>query len=306
MTNPPLDEVEWIPGDLADHLRGEGVITLLDLAMYPPEVLVKFGLSGGDALNLVEKAGEEVGRGRRGVKVLGGGRRRRRVSTGSSSLDNLLGGGVSTGRVTEIYGESGVGKTQLCFQLCVNAHPSSGDVGDVVFVDTVGTFRPERVAEMATGRGDEEELLRRILLVKARTAKEQMEVPRNMGRFSSARGVKMLIIDTLTDNFVYEFQGGRNISGRQLALARHLHELAATALDKDVAVVVTNTVRSRMVDEWGGRQMVETGGNTVSQGVHIRVWLERGVEGFTARLDDGGGVSARFKIGKAGIMDSEG
>jgi DNA repair protein RAD51 len=41
------------------------------------------------------------------------------ISTGSSDLDSLLGGGVETGAITEIFGEFRTGKTQLCHTLCV-------------------------------------------------------------------------------------------------------------------------------------------------------------------------------------------
>ncbi len=41
------------------------------------------------------------------------------LSTGSQSLDQLLGGGVETGSITEIFGEFRTGKTQLCHTLCV-------------------------------------------------------------------------------------------------------------------------------------------------------------------------------------------
>ncbi len=113
----------------------------------------------------------------------------------------------------------------------------------------------------------------------------------------------MLILDTLTDNFVYEFQGDKYISDRQAALARHLHELAVTAVDRDIAVVITNTVRARMRKD-GGSYIAETGGNTVSQGVHVRIRLERVFGGWAAGRN-GGESSIRFKIGKNGIMDWE-
>ncbi len=302
--NPPLDEVEWVSEELARNLKGVGVVTLLDLALASPDVLESCGLTGGDALRLMEKASEGFRNLRRGVDVSGSGGRRRRISTGSSSLDQLLGRGISTGRVTEIYGASGVGKTQLCFQLCVNAQLPAEDAGDIIFVDTVGTFRPERIAEIAEGRIDEDELFRHIFVIKARSSTEQIEAPRSIDGFISSGGIKMLIIDTLTDNFVYEFQGDKHIGDRQSALARHLHDLAVTALDRDVAVVVTNTVRTRMPKDGGESYDVETGGNTVSQGIHVRLRLERVYESWAASLRDGE-PSARFKIGKNGIMDWE-
>src|SRR5215208_6830465 len=42
-----------------------------------------------------------------------------RISTGSKSLDDLFDGGIETRAITEIYGEYGTGKTQICHTLCV-------------------------------------------------------------------------------------------------------------------------------------------------------------------------------------------
>lgn len=41
------------------------------------------------------------------------------LTTGSRELDKLLGGGIETGSVTEIFGEFRTGKTQLCHTLAV-------------------------------------------------------------------------------------------------------------------------------------------------------------------------------------------
>jgi len=41
------------------------------------------------------------------------------LTTGSKELDRLLGGGIETGSITEIFGEFRTGKTQLCHTLAV-------------------------------------------------------------------------------------------------------------------------------------------------------------------------------------------
>ena len=41
------------------------------------------------------------------------------IKTGSNNLDQLLGGGLETGSITELFGEFRTGKTQLCHTLCV-------------------------------------------------------------------------------------------------------------------------------------------------------------------------------------------
>lgn len=61
---------------------------------------------------------------------------------GSNDLDALLGGGIETGSITEIFGEFRTGKTQLCHTLCVTAQrplDQGGAEGKVIYVDTEGT-----------------------------------------------------------------------------------------------------------------------------------------------------------------------
>ena len=79
-----------------------------------------------------------------------------RCSTGSKSLDQLLLGGVETQAVTEFYGEFGSGKSQICHTLCAMAKQpiSEGGLdGGVIYIDTEGTFRPERLSQIAMARG---------------------------------------------------------------------------------------------------------------------------------------------------------
>lgn len=79
----------------------------------------------------------------------------RTIVTFSRSVDKLLGGGLARGEVTEICGLPGVGKTQLCMQLCVDARlPESfgGVAGESVYIDTEGSFSPERCHTMAQVR----------------------------------------------------------------------------------------------------------------------------------------------------------
>ena len=55
----------------------------------------------------------------------------RRLTTGCSSIDQVLAGGILSRGVTEIAGESGAGKTQFCLQLCLTVQlpESHGGLG---------------------------------------------------------------------------------------------------------------------------------------------------------------------------------
>jgi meiotic recombination protein DMC1 len=75
-----------------------------------------------------------------------------KITSGSRALDAILGGGFETRAITELYGEFRTGKTQLCTTLCVSCQlPASqgGGAGKAAYIDTEGSFRPERVLPIA-------------------------------------------------------------------------------------------------------------------------------------------------------------
>jgi DNA repair protein RAD51 len=81
------------------------------------------------------------------------------ISTGSTSLDQLLGGGIETGSITEMFGEFRTGKTQICHTLCVTCQlpiSKGGGEGMAMYVDCEGTFRPERLIPVAKRFGLDE------------------------------------------------------------------------------------------------------------------------------------------------------
>ncbi|MHA1838785.1 MAG: helix-hairpin-helix domain-containing protein, partial [Candidatus Ranarchaeia archaeon] len=81
-----------------------------------------------------------------------------RVTTMCKALDDLLGGGIETGSITEVFGAFRSGKTQIAHQLAVSAQlpPEQGGLSSdpekpavTVYIDTESTFRPERIVSMA-------------------------------------------------------------------------------------------------------------------------------------------------------------
>ncbi|MFB6198156.1 MAG: DNA repair and recombination protein RadA, partial [Halobacteriaceae archaeon] len=81
-----------------------------------------------------------------------------KLSWGVPEVDDLLGGGVETQSITEVYGEFGSGKSQITHQLSVNVQlpaEHGGLEGSAIFVDSEDTFRPERIDDMVRGLDDE-------------------------------------------------------------------------------------------------------------------------------------------------------
>lgn len=196
------------------------------------------------------------------------------LSTSSQNLDRLIGGGIRKGQVYDFFGASGTGKTQICFQLCVNQALLTEDGGTPVFVDTIGTFRPERVSELAAFRGGRsKEVLERILVLRCSSTADQLGTPSKVKVLCRQTRVGLLLLDSLTGNFVFELMGEKRILERQSGLARHLHDLCLLALSEDIPIVLTNEIRGRVSE---GRMIeVELGSRTVSAAVHTRVHLSR-------------------------------
>lgn len=205
------------------------------------------------------------------------------IHTGSTSIDRLLGGGIRTGIVTDIYGQSGAGKSQLCFTLCANYAKHSRQEDRILFIDTVGTFRPERVSEIAGARKNST-VLNKIMFVRALSVYDQIHAISLISDFNP----RLVIVDTATALFSDEFRGPT----RHLVLMNYIHKLSLIAINFDCAVVITNVIRdapirTTLIDQGGHNrraaikttttnsfQQREFMGASISIYVHIKLKLE--------------------------------
>ena len=102
------------------------------------------------------------------------------LTTGSTELDKLLEGGVETGSLTEVFGEFRTGKTQLCHTLCVTCQmpvSDGGAEGKAIYIDTEGTFRPQRLQGIAERFGmDPAVALENVAYARAHNSEHQTEL----------------------------------------------------------------------------------------------------------------------------------
>jgi RecA/RadA recombinase len=217
------------------------------------------------------------------------------LPTGSLALDSLLEGGFKVGRVYEVFGESNTGKTQLASQVALLAAKNGTDS---LFIDTEGSFRPERLQQMAESRGwDTEGLLERISYVRATSSAGQMETVASLSKRGAA-GPKLVVIDSLTKNFTLDLPGASNTPRRQSRLDVHLSEMGRDAFLNGRAYLLTNRVT---FSQQGRDREAHIGGKTVSQMVHASVHLTHEGEERAARIQDGDGRVEAIKIGAGGI-----
>jgi DNA repair protein RadA len=206
-----------------------------------------------------------------------------RISTGSNNLNKLLGGGVETKAVTEFYGESRSGKTQLCHTLCaiVPQNKSKGGIdGKSIYLDTEETFRPERIAEIAIARGfDVNVTLENIFPISVLNTTQQELILQNVIPFIKANNgegspkVKLLIVDSAVAHYRAEYVGRKNLVESHQKLYSFMHKLREIAQIYGIAVVVTNHVStvpdSCVIDSdkpIGGNAMA----HAITYGIHVR------------------------------------
>lgn len=240
-------------------------------------------------------------------------RENERITTGARNFDDLLGGGVEAKAVTEVYGEFGTGKTQLCHTLCVMVQQPKalgGLGGRAVYIDTENTFRPERIVSIARARGlDADRALAGIIVAKAYNSAHQELIIEETGPIIEENGIKLVIVDSAVAHYRAEFLGRATLSERQQRLNKFMHILVRLAETYEVAVVVTNQIQSSP-DAYFGDAARPTGGNVVAHTSTYRIYLKRSSgKNRIARMVDSPYHAERevlFTLNDKGIADVEG
>jgi len=234
-----------------------------------------------------------------------------KITSGSESFDVLLGGGFETGSITEVYGQFGSGKSQIAHVLAVRAQlalEQGGANGDVVYIDSEGTFRPERIVQIAEPLGlDSNEVLKHIKVARAYTSDHQMLLADKIGDLiKQDANVRVVIIDSLTSHFRAEFVGRGTLAERQQKINKHMHTLMRLADKYNVLIYVTNQVMAKP-DMFFGDPTAAIGGNIVGHNSTYRIYIRRGKKGSrVAKMVDAPNLpenEASFMIKDIGLVD---
>ena len=236
-------------------------------------------------------------------------KRRDRISTGSKSFDDLLGGGVETRAVTEVYGEFGTGKTQLCHTLCLMVQqPLAGGGLDAkaIYIDTENTFRPERIVSIAEARGfDSQKTLENVIVAKAYNSAHQELIIEEAGSVIEENNARLIIVDSAVAHYRAEYIGRATLSERQQRLNRFMHILVRIAETYEVAVVLTNQIQASP-DAYFGDTIRPTGGHVLAHTSTYRIYLKRSGKNRIARMVDSPYHAERevlFTLSNLGISD---
>jgi len=311
------EELEDLPGvgpATAEKLQENGFDSYQGIAVASPGELSNTAdigeSSASDIINAAREAAD-IGGFETGAAVLERREQIGKLSWGVDEVDDLLGGGVETQSITEVYGEFGAGKSQVTHQLAVNVQlpaEHGGLEGSAIFIDSEDTFRPERIEQMVEGLDDDvleammelhgvaeegegdvtndamfddliESVLDKIHVAKAFNSNHQILLAEKAQEIASQSQdeefpVRLLAVDSLTAHFRAEYVGRGQLADRQQKLNKHLHDLMRVGDLNNTAVLVTNQVASNP-DSFFGDPTQPIGGNILGHTSTFRIYLRK-------------------------------
>ena len=299
-----LEDLPSVGEKTAEKLRDAGFADMMRLATATPkELSVKAEIGEGVAEKVIEAArkSEKIDF-ETAYDVLERRRDVGHISVGSEGFNDLIGGGIETQSITEVFGEFGSGKSQISHELAVTVQlpPEKGGLdGECVFIDTENTFRPERIEQIANGfELDIDEVLQKIHVARAFNSSHQILMAEKINELiQQGNNIKLVIVDSLMAHFRAEYVGRESLAVRQQKLNQHLHALQQIANTYNVAVFITNQVQANKA----------IGGHVLGHASTYRIWLKKGLAGKRiARLVDSPHLpegECVFKIKTEGIVD---
>ena len=192
------------------------------------------------------------------------------IKTGLKELDQFLGGGIKEGLVTSISGQSATGKTQLAFQICLNALHSEKDI---LFQDTTGEFRPERLVEMMQLHKINPSLLDKIKVNRVTNTAQQIQ---GLSKIPLER-YSLIIVDSVTDLFSFEYSKKEQSLEKHISFMKYMHNLSSIAIAHKIPIIVTNIVRT--INEHEKENLEES----ISMYIHTKIKLSKNNNGYSCQ-----------------------
>ncbi len=314
-----LDSLAGVGPVTTKKLADAGIHNIMDLIVRGPvEISDITGMEKDTAEKIVNKARQQLVEGglisKDFVTASEIYKRRQdigKITTGTNCLDTLFDGGIETQALTEVYGEFGCGKTQLCLTMCVQVQKSKeegGLEGGAIYIDTENTFRPERIVSIANANGmDPQKVLDNIIVARAYNSAHQTLILEEVGPLIEENNIKLIIADSAVGLFRAEYLGRGTLSNRQQKLNHFVHLLSRIAETYNCAALATNQVMASP-DVFFGDPTRPIGGNVVAHTSTYRIYFKKSGKKRIARMVDSPHHPEEeviFALGEAGVMDPE-
>jgi DNA repair protein RadA len=320
-----LEDLPGVQPHLISKLKQAGVNSVLDLAASTPNELAGAGYEGNTISADTETISELVLKAKKVLadsgalikefstadQVLERRKSLVRYTTGSKSLDDFLKGGIESQAITELTGEFGSGKSQICHTLCVTAATNnSSKINSIIFIDTENTFRPERVHQIAEARGfDSEEIMKKVFVCKTVNSAQLEVLIRNLGKYIEEYKAKLVIVDSIISLHRAEYTGRETLAERQQRLNVMLHKLIRLSEVYNIAIVLTNQVQVSPDSTFGGSDSLRpVGGNIMGHACTYRIFLRKiGRDRLAIMVDSPHHAysQVRFTITERGVENAE-
>ena len=157
----------------------------------------------------------------------------KKVSTGISGLDKLLGGGLESRMITQFVGEAGSGKSTICLAIAIEILRNGGDV---IYIDSEG-FSIERFVQIAGNNS--KDLLKRIYINEPTTFDGQLQVILDSERYLQSGNIQLIVVDSATALYRLEQMDKKESMSK---LSRHMMVLLGFAKRYNIPIVITNQV----------------------------------------------------------------
>ena len=193
------------------------------------------------------------------------------ISTGLLKLDRFLFGGIPNGVIVDIFGGNGTGKTQLLLQLSINSIKNGGKV---LYLDTTGGFRPERILEIQKKSNLDINLLDKITVSRITNTSEQI----NSIKTLQEHNFSLIVIDNVTDLFSYEYKNNKSIFEKNSLFMKYMHDLSAYAISHKIPIVITNMIRNM------GDKEVENMATAIDLFTHVKIHLFKNSSMFNGKI----------------------
>jgi DNA repair protein RadA len=312
-----LMELNGVGPSVAAKLYNAGYTSYEDIAVTPPQdIALDTGIGEKIIEKIIQSARDKIDIGfMTAQEVLVSRRTVERFTTGVSDLDRILGGGVETGTLIEVYGEFRTGKTQIAHQLCITVQlprEEGGLEGKAIYIDCEGTFRPERLRQIARMYEsiDQSKVLENVIFARAHNSAHLQIIVEKISKDILSKpdhNIRLIIIDSIISHFRSEFIGRGALSERQQRLNKLLHKLLQIAEAKGLVVYYTNQVLSNP-GLYFGDPTQPVGGHIIAHTSTFRLQLKksRGDKRVARLIDspclpESDGV---FRITENGIEDA--
>lgn len=215
------------------------------------------------------------------------------IPTGLEKIDSFLFGGIPNGVIVDIFGGNGTGKTQFLLQLCIN---SVNKGGHVLYLDTTGGFRPERILQIQNQSNPKFDILQKITVSRITNTSEQIKSIHKLENDDFS----LIVIDNVTDLFSYEYKKPEFLSEKNSLFMKYMYNLSKFAIRAKIPIVITNMIRNIENKE------VENMKAAIDNFIHIKIHLFKKNSKFNGKISWALKTkNFSYKIHQFGLLDQD-